>query len=1344
MAPRTFMQFLCLALLCLNLAARAGETYTPPELDNWRPWVLSQHPELDCPQRADATRLCHWPSSLALSLNDKGAQFILEASLYRESHLTLPGDDQHWPDKVTANGKPVTVTRAHGQPRILLPVGQHLIRGEFTWAAAPRTLAIPTDTALITPTDVTGSQIPVKLENGRLVLQQTPRSTNTQSPQSLDIKVFRLASDGTPFELTTSIDLHVSGQEREITLPNTLPAGFQLRSLESPLPARMDTAGNLRVLLRPGRWQVTSHAYTLAPPAALGFTRSSTDWPEQEIWSFVSAPQLRSVELTGAAAIDPAQTQMPGQWQGHPAYLLTPDTQLSVRELHRVTGDKSHSLTLTKHLWLDFSGEAFTVEDRARGELGPHARLTTHPQVELGSASNQGSPLVVTRLPGAEAAGIELRSSELDLLARARLERSAHLPASGWQTSFQSLDTWVHLPPGWSLLAATGADTLSGVWLDAFNLWDIFLILLIAVTLGRAGSPLLGLFALAVIVLIYQRTNAPLLIWLNLGVCLALGRFVSERWRQWLEYYTLASFAILALILLPYITDQARLAVYPQLEHYNTQQYEKKSGGEAESLRISDISMPEYEADAEVRRSMSNAKVNAPAPARVNTDYDPEQKVQAGPAPMDWHWNRAQLSWSGPVDPSQSTRLILVGPLLDRIGHLLAILGPVLLGMLLLKRAPLPSQARRRLPGVAALVLAALCMPDKSVQAQVLIDQSLLSELEQRLLRPAPCLPECAAIASAALRVDHQRLALTLELHAEQFVALPLPAQQNQWWPHQVRLNGKAAILGRSEGGELLLALPAGRHTLELEASVEPLQQVDLNFALPAHNIETQLQGWRLTSRTSEKQHLQLNREGAQAGAKTETQLPPSDIQPLVRVERHLNFGLDWTMTTRVVRLAPTDQSLSVAITLLPGETPLTDLKYSDRALPVYLAPQASSFSWQSSLDEVSSLTLSAPEADARYYSVWSLQASPVWHLSTESAATKVVSAQQVRWLPRPGDELRIEVSRPAALPGDTLVITRSELLQHLGERQQTTTLTLGIETHQGGQFEFTLPEAAELTALSIDGRELPPGKTSGAIRVPINANTQSLTLNWRAPSTLTALTRSEPVALGYPAANNTVQLNLPQDRWVLATGGPQIGPAVLLWGVLIVVLILAVGLARTQLTPLRTWEWIVLSLGVITFNAFVLMLLASWFIAMTLRGRTSAVRLGAYFNPLQIGLMVFGLLALAATASTIPHGLLAQPEMLVTGNGSHAHQLIWYSDRATGALPTAWVVSLPMWSYRLTMLLWSLWLAFALTRWLPWAWRQLNHTGFWHSVRPGKPATDESLELELPPDEPTESKERR
>jgi hypothetical protein len=48
-------------------------------------------------------------------------------------------------------------------------------------------------------------------------------------------------------------------------------------------------------------------------------------------------------------------------------------------------------------------------------------------------------------------------------------------------------------------------------------------------------------------------------------------------------------------------------------------------------------------------------------------------------------------------------------------------------------------------------------------------------------------------------------------------------------------------------------------------------------------------------------------------------------------------------------------------------------------------------------------------------------------------------------------------------------------------------------------------------------------------------------------------------------------------------------------------------------------------------------------------------------------------------------------------------------------------VVSVPLWFYRLAMLAWSLWLVFALLRWIAWGWRCYGTGGSWQ--RPTTPA---------------------
>jgi hypothetical protein len=75
---------------------------------------------------------------------------------------------------------------------------------------------------------------------------------------------------------------------------------------------------------------------------------------------------------------------------------------------------------------------------------------------------------------------------------------------------------------------------------------------------------------------------------------------------------------------------------------------------------------------------------------------------------------------------------------------------------------------------------------------------------------------------------------------------------------------------------------------------------------------------------------------------------------------------------------------------------------------------------------------------------------------------------------------------------------------------------------------------------------------------------------------------------------------------------------------------------------------------------------------------------------------------------AVIHTGLLGRPEMQIAGLGQGASTLSWYRDLVAGALPRPWVLWLPLWVFRVLMLLWALWLSARLLRWLPWAWQRL------------------------------------
>jgi hypothetical protein len=103
-------------------------------------------------------------------------------------------------------------------------------------------------------------------------------------------------------------------------------------------------------------------------------------------------------------------------------------------------------------------------------------------------------------------------------------------------------------------------------------------------------------------------------------------------------------------------------------------------------------------------------------------------------------------------------------------------------------------------------------------------------------------------------------------------------------------------------------------------------------------------------------------------------------------------------------------------------------------------------------------------------------------------------------------------------------------------------------------------------------------------------------------------------------------------------------------------------------------------------------------------------------FNLGQIALAAWTFIALAILIYFVSRGLLGSPNMQIEGNGATAQLLSWFADRASPTLPSAWVISVPLWIYRGLMLLWALWLAFALLQWLKWGWMCFTTDGYWRA----------------------------
>jgi len=232
---------------------------------------------------------------------------------------------------------------------------------------------------------------------------------------------------------------------------------------------------------------------------------------------------------------------------------------------------------------------------------------------------------------------------------------------------------------------------------------------------------------------------------------------------------------------------------------------------------------------------------------------------------------------------------------------------------------------------------------------------------------------------------------------------------------------------------------------------------------------------------------------------------------------------------------------------------------------------------------------------------------------------------------------------------------------------------------------------------------------------VPLRPGAQNVSVSWRTKTELAAFGRTDRVEFPVEAANVETLVQMPAKRWVLWARGPQRGPAVRFWGVLIGALLAGAVLGRLQASPLRVGEWMLLAVGLTQVPLLAALFVVGWFFLLSWRGGEGFQKLGRWrYNLTQLGLIGATVAMLVILVVAVGEGLLGSPQMFIEGNGSTAELLKWTVARVESALPQPGWVSVSVWWYRVAMLAWALWLALALIRWLRQGWESFSRGDLW------------------------------
>ena len=1366
----TLKRSLMLFGIAISLHVDAEDIYVPEALKPWVDWVLHDQEQIDCPfESQQGSRLnCLWISELQVNVNraeSTGASFEILVTAFAQSELQLPSTPNQRAHSVNINGFPAVLGGGTGNPRVNISVGTHKITGKLSWEAQnePEYLIIPHSAIVRLSIDTKDLAHPfIDNDHRRLwltrVAQSPEESTAEESgPNTLNIRVFRLLMDDLPQYLDTFLELTVGGQPRVIEIGKVLPDNFALIRVLSRSPAVVDSNGVLSIQVSRGENRVSLSARATEGVDTYRYQKINEHWPAEEIWGLRPNRNLRVVQVEGAPRVNLDQVQAPPQLTQTSdevlGYVLAQDSDLNLVEEQRGNVNPNPAkFYVGRDLWLNFDGSSYVIRDQIQIETDSELRISANyvpgkvqvdgqlRLVSFGEPENESQP------------GVNIDNRRSTVVSVSKVDRTSSFPANGWQVDAHSLGIALHLPPGWRLLWLHGVDLTNESWLASWSIWDVFLCLLLVALVFKLANPWWAIVAAIAAVLTYQDSALPVIGWLVLaGVSFMIG-LINAKWFRPIGTVVFWVLAVaVAAATLFHAAVSARQAFFPQLDPSMTvSQQAGVYGGDSQSFRGNMSTAPqedEMKLDSvtvtgsrmgQQRSESSLAVVEESLEERATQDLylgrqqDREDSIgaaagvtiQTGPGTPTWSWRTAWLQWTGPVSQEHSISVVLLPPWATRaVAATSALLSIVVLALLVLLRSTrvlssLPKVLHRLIPVLLLLVL----IPTIDTYATTTPDPDLLRELRNRLTASPDCLPDCALVESAHIRVSEQSLVLTLKIHAEDSIAVLMPSGNATWQPTQISENGDEVLVTRGDRDRIHVLLDSGLHTIELSADLTNRSRFDIQFPLrpsvltidaPNWLVEGLVKGEMRSSQLSFARELQDEPVKDEETSTVALNAPVSVI-PYVSVHRTLNLDFEPRVSTTVTRIAPLQEAFSVQIPLLQNETVLqSGVEVLDNSVTVSFAPHESVKGWSSRYEVEGLIELDAPHIRERHER-WSIRGSDFWSFTFEGFTPVKSRLDETMFYPRSNEKLAVYPVRPKPVSGNTATIESVQLHYAVGTRSYESRMVLEIFASQATDFELTLPQQAVIQAIAVD-RQGQPIPASSEILLPVQTGTHIYEVDWLNEANASTLFSTPSIQLQQGARNIDVSMTYPQGRWILYLGGPTLGAAVLYWAVVFVVLLVAVGISRLPNMPMTTTDAVLLSLGATLANLWGLLFAGVWFLMIWVRARKTEIDQTQFFYYLkQVTFILLSIVSFVVLVLSIPAALLGRPNMHIAGYESTPFLFRWFADESGTLLPSVWVLSLPRWVLFAAMLGWSLWLAFAILRWSRSAWEAVAQPEFW------------------------------
>lgn len=1354
-----FRLFVSITFLLVCLAPALGYTHSqritnlPKELTPWVDWVLEEKEYLNCyvnqfeAGNSLAERQCVWANAAVIQLNGDSIEFSTDWILDRSGFVPLMGDSSSWPSNVKVNGAPAIVVsrKNNGRsiPGVWLTKGTYEINGSIAFSSNLNSLKINSGFA----------KIEVFQEGKRIPYSQTDdfelRFNTLQvdkQPMRVSTIVERLLSQDSHWTLSTFIDITIAESAGEVVIGPLFPEQFSLVKSHliksednSAIRFVIDKERLLRTTLLPGTYRLTLEAVANRQQMQFEPASHTYHWPESEIWAFRKNSLYGDIDFSSGQRVDPELASLIDIEKGYSFFRVDATSPIHMAQRNTANLTTSAQFILNRNLWLSFDHENLTFEDKLTGIHFAGNRLETLPTVDLLSAKTDSSDIFVNKLPDGHS-GIEWREQNIEVTGLGKMDWiDGALLVSGWNQIFSQVNTTLYLPPATKLITVVGADDVTNDWLGEWDLWSIFICLFMCVLFFKTFGWRVGLVSSVTLLLCYHELSLPL-IFINGMLAIVLQKHLPFSAQHIVvKCYSLVSLLGFALCCVLFFRHQVLISVYPQLEKSIVQRVELsdsvsrsyQSAGQAvmSTMKRGVSHQPSMSKQQAYDQEIERAEITGSKIARQRLVFD-EGVVQAGISRPDWSWHKHSITWNSPVTSDQTFTLIMLSGVELLI---IRIIGFFFLFLLLwmtcrdlLSDAPAQLKKtgwQRDLSSIVPCVLVLFSYAYAQPSYADVPPDSVLAELEQRLTKPDACRPDCSVLSTLTLAVDKRSFIAEVQVDVASATAVTLFNLKGIEIT-SARLNGNALTrMFRNSAGYLVVALPPGIHHVVLKARIVPKVSFSLEFVRPPKQITVKSDAWstfglgdkgvmKSSSLQFQANQSMIDTTNEQATMNNKVQIESLSSQPFILLYRHVIVDSEVRVLTEAVRIAPEHGVLTLPVRLLPQEDVVSNVPSEDRQVPVFLDSHESLFSWSGNLTlNDGSLVLSAMDNPA-VVEVWSINTSLRWHTEEldlfsrwQQQSNLALEEGEAFYLPKLGETLTLNLSRLESFNDAVAVVDDAVLRLNPGLKVSQGKLSYLVRSPRGVEQELILPKDVKVKSVSINHVLQRIRQEDQLLSLALDSGLSEVDIDFESSRLSFPLYHIPEFDLGLPSSNLTVQVsNYP--AWLLYSQGPLVGIAVLYWGQLLIFLGLAFVFGNRHGLPIRRWQWIVFGLGLSVTSWLPLWMLIVFCGGLLAFQRGSfLLDTRAKFDMARYALSVLGIVILIGLIVIIPSSLFSYPDMAIAGNGSTSTQWRWFVDRSSGVTPQITLFSVSFIFYKVFLVIWSLWLSFALLSWVRSSW---------------------------------------